>query len=194
METKHVLFPKIQKSTVFKYVALVAVITFYMGFVISRYGISQGILVTLLTWSFFVLCTPIADAGFLLDFPIRLLFNIKMITSEIIVWAFAFALNGFFVSVFPEVYDKTLILQIFYHIMTDPKYWGIIIVSSIGTFLSVQFADELMDVIHDKYRYHYIKYKKVNHMMTLIFAILFIILLYSVFIDHARLDVLKGLM
>ena len=42
----------------------------YFVYLVYEYGIEDGGMVTLLTWSFFVLCTPVADAGFLLDFPI----------------------------------------------------------------------------------------------------------------------------
>ena len=72
-----------------KFFLLIALFAIYFLYLIYEYGIQDGGLVTLLTWSFFVLCTPIADAGFLLDFPIRLLYKIKMIYTEIIVWILA---------------------------------------------------------------------------------------------------------
>jgi hypothetical protein len=41
----------------------------YFIFIAKKYGLQQGLFVSTLSWSFFVLCTPVADAGFLLDFP-----------------------------------------------------------------------------------------------------------------------------
>ena len=52
-----------------KFLLLIALFALYFLYLIYEYGIQDGGLVTLLTWSFFVLCTPVADAGFLLDFP-----------------------------------------------------------------------------------------------------------------------------
>jgi hypothetical protein len=78
-----------------KFLLLVALFALYFLYLIYEYGIQDGGLVTLLTWSFFVLCTPVADAGFLLDFPIRLLYKIKMIYTEIIVWILAISLSAY---------------------------------------------------------------------------------------------------
>ncbi len=67
-----------------------------------------------LTWSFFVLCTPVADAGILLDFPLRLLFGIRMIVSELAVWALAIVLNLATLMLAPEYYQTTFLTRIFW--------------------------------------------------------------------------------
>jgi hypothetical protein len=56
---------------VIKFLLLFTILIFYFAFISFKYGVKDGFAITLLTWSFFVLCTPIADAGFILDFPIR---------------------------------------------------------------------------------------------------------------------------
>ena len=83
---------------------------FYFAFISYKYGLEQGFFVSLLTWSFFVLCTPVADAGFLIDFPLRLITKIKMFYAEIFVWLFAISLNFYAFFLKPKIYNKTKIL------------------------------------------------------------------------------------
>ena len=100
-----------------------------------------------LTWSFFVLCTPVADAGFLLDFPVRLITNIRMLYTEIVVWVIAILINVVFFFASPELYETTFLTALLMEIMTHPwPYGGIIVLCGIGTFMSIMFGDELMDV------------------------------------------------
>jgi hypothetical protein len=73
-------------SQIMKFLLLLGVLVGYTLFLSYRYGFISGGLGALLTWSFFVLCTPIADAGFLLDFPLRLLFGIRLLVSKVWVW------------------------------------------------------------------------------------------------------------
>ena len=171
-ETKHYVLKK--------FLFLLALLVGYFFFIMQKYGVQQGLLVTALTWSFFVLCTPIADAGFLIDFPLRLITKIRMIFSELFVWVLAIGLN---ISVFilhPEMYAKTKILILFRHILTQPfPFWGIIIISLIGTFLSIQFGDELLDKIKHKDRTLYHKHKYNHQLIVMIFLFSLSIVLYN---------------
>ncbi|MCK5574805.1 MAG: hypothetical protein KAI28_03285, partial [Sphingomonadales bacterium] len=65
-------------ETLMKFLLLALVLVAYGGYLGFKYDLATGGLLAALTWSFFVLCTPVADAGFLLDFPLRLLFGIRM--------------------------------------------------------------------------------------------------------------------
>ena len=64
-----------------------------------KYDASTGFGISLLTWSFFVLCTPVADGGFILAFPIRLLFKIKMSLTQSVLWFVAVGINVFMFNV-----------------------------------------------------------------------------------------------
>ena len=97
------------RETLYKFLILLAVLILYFSYLSYKYGILTGGIVSAITWSFFVLCTPIADAGFLLDFPIRLLFGIRMLHSELLVWAIAFSINGY------TLYDDPAISVCEYH-------------------------------------------------------------------------------
>jgi len=42
---------------------------------------------------------------------------------------------------------------VLFQILTNPyPYWAVIVLSGAGTFLSIRFGDELMDVIHHRER------------------------------------------
>ena len=144
----------------------------YLG---SEYDLLMGGVAAFITWSFFVLCTPVADAGFLLDFPLRLLFGIRMVLSEIAVWAVAISINIVAFSYFREFYQTTLLTRLMEAILSTPfPYWFVILLSGIGTFLSIRFGDELMDVIRHKDRDFYLRHHFKHEMVLFAFFLLVI--------------------
>jgi hypothetical protein len=61
-------------------------------------------------------------------------------------------------------------------ILTDPyPYWSVILLSGLSTFLSIRFADEVMDVIHHRDR-GFFHQKHYMHEITIIifFVMIFI--------------------
>lgn len=173
--TSDIAHPK--RQVVFKFILLCALIAGYFTYLCIEYDVLTGGIASLLTWSFFVLCTPIADAGFLLDFPLRLLFGIRMFLSEIVVWAVAIAINLISIIYYPDFYDTTALTRIFHAILTNPwPYWSVVVLSGIGTFLSIQFGDELMDVVHHRDRsfFHKHGYKHELIIMISLFVVILI--------------------
>lgn len=139
------------KNVFIRFGLVLLVFIAYFLFISTKYGYAHGFIIAWLSWSFFVLCTPIADAGMLIDFPVRLITNIKMVYSEVAVWVTAISLNTFMLVHDPDVYSQTQLLQLFKHILTNPiPLWLIFFVSALGTFLSIQLGDELLDVIKHK--------------------------------------------
>ncbi len=140
-----------------KFLLLLSVVGAYFGYLWWKFDATTGGAIAALSWAFFVLCTPVADAGFLLDFPIRLLFKIRMIITEIAVWGLAMAISIAGVLWMPEIFAKTLLTSLFYEILTTPyPFWGLIVLCAFGTFLSIHFGDEMLDVIahRDRTRFH----------------------------------------
>lgn len=161
-----------KRHVVFKFLLLFVLLISYFAYLSYEYNLLTGGIAAILTWSFFVLCTPIADAGFLLDFPLRLLFGIRMFISEIAVWAIAIVINLISLSYFTEYYETTKITIIFYAILTNPyPYWSVILLSGVGTFLSIRFGDELMDVAHHRDREYFHKHGYKHELIILIFFI-----------------------
>lgn len=166
---------KPDKKTLVKFVLLLLLLVGYFGYLSWKYDVATGGLVAGLTWSFFVLCTPVADAGFLLDFPMRLLFGVKMFVSEICVWAIAISLNLYAISFARDAYAKTFLTAIFEKILVNPwPYWGIIALSGVGTFLSVKFGDEVMDAVGEAKSIKDWKHR-FNHTM-LVYIVLFVLI------------------
>ena len=166
------------KEVLYKFCLLLTILIFYFGYLSFEYGILEGGLVAVLTWSFFVLCTPIADAGFLLDLPIRLIFGFRMLYSEILVWVIAIIINGYAILYNQEAYDKTVLTALFKEIILTPfPYWSVFVLSGIGTFLSIYFGDEMLDVLRHrdrvKYHQHAFKFKLVG------LVSLFILIFYA---------------
>ena len=173
-----------------RFLILLMVLISYFIFVMLKFGVADGIVVTLLTWSFFVFCTPIADAGFLLDFPVRLITKIRMVYSELFVWFIAIVINVVNLTFNKEVYEKTFLLMVFKKILTNPyPYWSIILISAIGTFMSVYFGDELLDVAKHKHRKRYIKHKNKYKVVIAVFIILVVLLTYDLLITKLGVSI-----
>lgn len=146
-----------KRETLIKFVLLMAVFVGYFIYVSLKFDVATGGGIAALTWSFFVMCTPVADAGFLLDFPVRLITSIRMFTTEIVVWGLAIIINGIFLVFGPGIYESTFVTRLFFEILTNPwPHWGIILLCGIGTFMSIAFGDELMDVAshHERVKHH----------------------------------------
>lgn len=155
-----------------KFALLCMVLVSYFAYLSYEFDLVTGGIAALITWSFFVLCTPIADAGFLLDLPLRVLFDIRMVISEIVVWAIAILINIVALFYFKEMYQTTFITQTMEVIITTPApYWLVILLSGIGTFLSIRFGDELMDVLHHKDRLFYFRHHFKHELILFIFFI-----------------------
>ena len=69
-DIKAFLKEETKKHSLIRYILLILVLTAYFLFVSYKFGAVNGLLVTILSWSFFVFCTPLADVGFILDFPV----------------------------------------------------------------------------------------------------------------------------
>lgn len=169
-----------KRHVAYKFLLLCLLLISYFAYLSYEYNLLTGGIAAILTWSFFVLCTPIADAGFLLDFPLRLLFGIRMFVSEIAVWVIAILINLISLYYFTEYYETTKITKIFYAILTNPyPYWSVILLSGLGTFLSIRFGDELMDVAHHRDREYFHKHGYKHELLILIFFIVVFIGYYE---------------
>ncbi|MFT7244206.1 MAG: hypothetical protein ACI82A_001556 [Candidatus Azotimanducaceae bacterium] len=169
-----------KKQLVYKFLLLCLLMVSYFLYLSFKYDVMTGGIAAALTWSFFVLCTPIADAGFLLDFPLRLIFGVRMLISETVVWALAISINGFSVVYFSEYYETTILTRLLFEILTMPyPYWSVIFLSGLGTFLSIQIADELMDVIHHRDRDFFHSHGFKHEIIMIVFFIMVLVGYYE---------------
>ncbi|WP_339860508.1 hypothetical protein [Paremcibacter congregatus] len=178
------------REALIKFLLLLGLLIAYFSYLSYEYGLMTGGLVALLTWSFFVLCTPVADAGFLLDFPIRLIFGFRMLYSEIIVWILAISVNTYGLLFTQSVYEKTILTILLKKILITPvPYWSIILLSGTGTFLSIYFGDEMLDVLRhrDRAKYHQHAFKLKIVAVISLFTLIF--LSYYFLLDSLDIDI-----
>ena len=169
-----------RKQLLYKFLLLCVLMVGYFSYLSIQYDVTTGGIASALTWSFFVLCTPIADAGFLLDFPLRLLFGIRMLISEIAVWAVAITINVVSLLYFVEFYQTTELTLLLHAILTIPyPYWSVILLSGAGTFLSIRFADELMDVVHHRERSFFHRHAFKHEILIIVFFVVVLVGYYK---------------
>lgn len=162
----------------YKFLLLSGLLVAYFFYLSFQYGLMTGGIASALTWTFFVLCTPVADAGFLLDFPLRLLFGIRMLVSEVAVWTVAIAVNVVSLLFYAEYYQTTRLTMLLHAVVTNPyPYWAVILLSGAGTFLSIRFADELMDVVSHSDRKFFHRHSFKHEILIIIFFV-FVLLGY----------------
>lgn len=145
------------RESLWRFVILIAILIAYFGYMSWKFDAATGAWLSLLSWSFFVLCTPVADGGFIVAFPIRLLFGTRMIWTQIGVWIVAIIINVGALATAPSVYTDSAITRLLQAILTQPwPYWSILLLSALGTGLSIWFGDEMMDVVghHDRSKAH----------------------------------------
>lgn len=180
IQKEHLLTHETKRHVVIKFACVCIIFILYAFFIMHQYGAQQGLLVALLTWSFFVLCTPIADAGFLIDFPLRLITHMRMVIAEIFVWFIAISLNIYAFYLQPHIYDTTTLLTLFKHILDQPiPFWLIIFLSMIGTFASIIFGDELLDKTHHIQRTVYHTHKNNYRLIIMIFVFIASLIVYD---------------
>jgi hypothetical protein len=162
-----------------KFLLLVLILVAYFAYVSYKYNVATGGLVTAITWSFFVLCTPIADGGFLIDFPLRLLFKVRMVYTEIIVWLTAISISIYAIYNHPAAFQINVLTSMFFKILTNPwPYWLLILLSFFGTFISIVFGDEVFDSVISKQQ-NVAKIKSNKRVRVLVLSLLFGIVLLS---------------
>jgi len=106
-------------------------------------------------------------------------------SDSVFVWALAIVISSATLLLAPEYFQLTLITRVFHQILCHPiPYWSIIFLSFIGTFTSIYFGDEMIDVItHNKrvkLHKHGMKYKA---MMLVGITFLVIVIYYQLISD-----------
>lgn len=171
-----------------RFLSILLIIVGYGFYVSQSQGYKSGFLISVLTWSFFVLCTPIADAGILIDLPIRLVTGLKMIYSEIIVWTVAISLNFFVLANSPQIYEQTIVLTLFKYILKNPiPYWLLIVLSCVGTFFSLYIADTIIDP--KKQSKQHKSFLKKHKIIISLFLVVLVIAIYDMLLNKLGIDI-----
>ncbi len=178
------------REVLVKFLLLLGILVAYVGYLALEYDLMTSGIVAGLTWSFFVLCTPVADAGMLLDLPIRIIFGLRMVISEVMVWVIAISANIYALTAQQQAYDATFLTQLLKKIITTPSpYWLIILLSGIGTFLSIYFGDELLDVLRHRDRAKYHQHGFIWKIIAVIALFTIIILSYYFLLEKLNVEI-----
>lgn len=179
-----------KRHNLLRYALLLLFLGVYLIYTINEFGLEAGIWATALTWSFFIFCTPIADAGFILAFPVRLLVGWRMIYTQAASIFLALFVSLYALFLKTEIFEKTLILKLFRKILTTPwPYWSIIALSLSGTVFSILFADELFDVSSHSERAKYHRHINKHKLVVSFFIFIFTILLYNFLLHHIGIEI-----
>lgn len=157
------------QESLWRFLILVGLFVAYFGYMSWKFDATTGAWLAVLSWSFFVLCTPVADGGFIVAFPVRLLFGTRMIWTQAVVWLVAISINLVALKVNPTAYDDSALTRLLQSILTQPwPFWSILALSAIGTGMSIWFGDEMMDVTghHERSKQH--KHGFVSKIITII--------------------------
>lgn len=154
------------RESLLRFAALLALLVVYFGYMSWKYDASTGAWVSVLSWSFFVLCTPVADGGFIIAFPIRLLFGTRMLITQIVVWVLALGINIAALSMSPKSFELTALTRLLHTILVTPwPDWSVLAISLTGTLISIWFGDEMVDVTthasRKKHHQHGFKHKTI---------------------------------
>ena len=108
------------RESLWRFLALIGLLAAYFTYMSWKFDAATGAWLALLSWSFFVLCTPVADGGFIIAFPARLLFGTRMLTTQMIVWVLAIAINIAALNFSPANYENTALTRLLLTILTTP--------------------------------------------------------------------------
>lgn len=172
-------------ESLWRFVALAAILVGYFTFMSWKFDAATGALLSVLSWSFFVLCTPVADGGFVVALPVRLLLGARMVVTQAFVWFVALGINVVVISVAPSSYEKTALTRLLYTILTTPwPYWSILAIAAAGTGFSIWFGDEMIDVTKhaDRVKQHKHGFKH-RSLIVLGFAVLTVLAYYHLLAD-----------
>jgi len=184
------LIHETKKHALIRFIGLVIIVILYFIFMSVKLGATTGIYATILTWTFFIFCTPVADAGFLLAFPVRLLTGIRMMYTQLFSFVVALVINLYTFSYNPSAYESTGILKLFRYILANPyPMWGIILLSLIGTLLSIYFGDELVDVSSHKQRNKFYKHANKYQVIVFLFFIGATVVLYDFLLNKLGVNI-----
>ncbi len=170
------------RESLWRFGVLVVLLAGYFGYMSWKFDASTGAVLAVLSWSFFVLCTPVADGGFVVAFPVRMLFGVRMVVTQIVVWFVAVGINVAGVLLVPEGYQDTALTRLLYSILTTPwPNWSILVISLAGTLLSIWFGDEMIDVADHSMRKKHHRHGFTHKMVMIVgFGILTVMAYYQI--------------
>jgi len=130
------------QDTLFKCVTIVSLLGIVYAIIYK--GMRTGILLSLFSWCFFVVLTPIPEAAILFTVPLKYLTKIPLERGQVIISALATAILFFFYTKGADIVKKTTIKGIFTYIM-DNRFYHMIILSIATSIMISKFINDAID-------------------------------------------------
>jgi|GEM_PF-2376403 len=120
-------------------------LTFFFSFftfsalnLVATYGLFDGLYLTALAWSVYVMCLPFSGGG-VLFYPLAPIVGyLPTYAWELIAWTASIALNIATLVCRPELYEKTSVTHFMYWALKHPiPYWGLFLGSFLPAFTSL---------------------------------------------------------
>lgn len=124
--------PALANSHVYFFAFVWVCLLLHVGYVALHRG-QHPVLSTLVAWSFFVLCTPLPEAGVVVDLPLKWFFDISMVTSQCVISAIAVIITYYAITHHPALFDTSSILREYRYLLRQSAI-PIFILSGIGTY------------------------------------------------------------
>ena len=166
---------KLNKTYLYIYDFVVIMFILLMIFFIFYNGFYKGCIKSLFIWSFFVICTPIPEAGLLISLPLKRYFGLKMDLSQIAVSLLACIIIFYFYCIEQKIIKNNLIGNLFIGIM-NYKYYSIILLSIVSSVLTSNLLDNIIN--------HFINKDEINHLYLKIGTIFIFILIYIYLLNN----------
>lgn len=157
----------------YAYSGLFLVVIFYL---IKLHGVSQGFIASYLTWSFFVLCTPIISRALLISTIIEKITGSTLYNAGLFTWSGALISNMILLNLVPTIYTMNPLSGFLAHALTTPRpHW--LLIAMCGANVWYQAVLEKIDFIGAKPYLH-----SIGHMLTFSCFFLFLFFYYQEFI------------
>lgn len=112
-------------------------ISFFYGLtMVEQYSLLTGIHLTFIAISVFILCTPLPALLYSTGFLPGATEKTPSYFQALFLWLAMFFLNIFTLNFKHEIYKKTFISEIFYHLLKDPKtVWTFMTLSGVSVLI-----------------------------------------------------------
>lgn len=165
---------KKQKTYLYIYDVLVILFLFLLMFYIIYNGYVKGCVMGIFTWAFFIICTPIPEAGLLITLPLKRYFNISIHISQIFVSLIALSILSYLYLNENKTINKCILGKLFIFLI-NYKYYSVIIISILCSIFTSEFIDNIID--------NYINKEKINNIHFKLGFIAFLIIIYSILMN-----------
>jgi hypothetical protein len=130
------------KDTLLKCVSLGSLLV--IVYAIMCKGLKTGLLISLFSWCFFVVLTPLPEAAILLTMPLKYLTEIPLERGQVIISAFAMVIMFYFYKKGQDIVKNTKIKGIFTYIM-DNRFYHMILLSIASSIMISKFINDAID-------------------------------------------------